>query len=57
MGGGGWDEAVTRKTEIHPVTKIRRNLPKSAKKHLQSASHYCYFFLIIIIIIVYIGFI
>ena len=25
--------AVTRKTEIHPMTEIRRNLPKSAEKN------------------------
>ena len=35
--------AVTRKTEIHPMTGIRQNLPKSAEKRFQSASHYCHF--------------
>ena len=28
---------VTRKTEIHPMTEIRRNLPKSAEIHIRSA--------------------
>ena len=37
---------VTRKTEIHWMTEIRRKLPKSAKKHISFASHYLLFYLI-----------